>query len=157
MKRLTLTLALVGLLLAPNPGVAYLEATRTTGDAVSVTRVMTNAGINATATAESTPLRIVKLGTMESLFVQVTSVDGAPDIKIQYALSLDDTTYTDYALYDPLVTSSATEFTDDPEGLNPVDSPPLFGNFVKFKVTGLAGNQTDTQVNLWFVGRGTNR
>ncbi len=157
MKRITLALALAGLLLAPSLGIAFLNPASATGDALSVTQVMINRGINATADEESTPLRIVKLGAMEAIWVQVTSAGGAPDVKLEYALSLDDTTYTDYALYTDLLTSSATVFTDDPEGVNPIDLPPLPGNFVKFRVTGLAGNQTDTRANLWFAGRGTNR
>ena len=153
MKRLTLTLmrvltcwACVGLC-----GPVWAA------DNTEVTQLLTNAVVNATASVTSSAQRIVQVGTVEAVWIKAASASGAADVKLEYALSVDGSAWTDYGLYTDLVASTNTDFTTDPEGLHPILSPPLPASWVRYRVTGVNSNPTDTVVNLWFVGRGTNR
>ena len=97
------------------------------------------------ATSEVFPMRGVERA--ESLLITASSVLGTADIKIEHAISVDGVIFGSFDDYTDIVASSLTEFVTD-EGLTAVPLPNFLAPYVKFKVTGVAANATDTRVTI---------
>lgn len=97
-------------------------------------------------TSERVPMKYAMRA--EGLLVLATSPSGGtPDIKIEYAISDDGETFGSFDDYDDLVEASATDFAT-PGGITAVSLPNFIATYVKFKVTGVNSNPTDTLVTV---------
>jgi len=126
-------------------------------DTVHYEQIADDAAVASTGSATTSGFDLRQFGTNEALFFQAVSVSGDADVKIEYALSLDNSTYTDFSDFTDLIASSLTTYASFPETLHRILLPVMPGRWVKFKVTGVSSNPADTTVDLWFAGRGVMR
>jgi hypothetical protein len=117
-------------------------------DILSRALIFDNVLINAAGTATSGSISTKNLTRLESLVIQIASVTGTGKCKVEYAISDDDVNYGSFDDYTDLVADNTADFTT-PEGLTAVALPNPLALYVKFKVTGLAGNPTDTRVSAY--------
>lgn len=112
--------------------------------------------VASTGTALTAAFDLRRCGSVEALWIVATSATGDADVKVEYALSLDGTTYTTFATYTDLTSSTATDFASPaaPEGLNRVLMPVVPARWIKFLVTGVGSNPADTLVTLGIACRG---
>lgn len=117
-------------------------------------RVWTAAPIGASGTLTSPALPVRALDAVLGCLIQVTSVAGAADVRLEYAIG--DFTGTTFGSFDDeadLITSTATVFTTNPEGLHTREFALKPSPYLKLKVTELTGALTDTLVTLTMLGR----
>lgn len=80
-----------------------------------------------------------------SLMFLVQAPTGAPDVKIEHAVGWNGTDFGSFDDNSDLVDSSAT--LPSPQGISAVALPNFLAPWVKFKVTGLAGNAAGTVID----------
>ena len=114
-------------------------------------RLFNGVPINGTGSAESVAVDLRHTDTLEAFQYQVVSAGGAPDVKVEWALSQDGVTFNQYTDQSPIVASSAARAT--PEGMQFIALPAALARFIKFKVTGLATNPADSIFDGWLQCR----
>lgn len=108
--------------------------------------------INGTGNAESVVIDL-QVGPVQAPYplmiaLQALSASGAaPDVKLQYAVSEDGTNFSAYADHANVISSTLIERVNNIEGWNQYPLEGLSTKYVKFKVTGIVGNHTDTRVS----------
>jgi len=80
-----------------------------------------------------------RFSRIESLMFKLTVSAGNPDIKIEYLVSEDDSTYSSVI---SLVASTATSYSGSPSGENVVPMPAPLAPYFKIKLTELASKAT---------------
>ena len=105
-------------------------------------------GTSATLTSAGIDQR--RISRIESLLIQVTSVAGAADVRVEYAISQDDSTYGSSNDYDDIVESSNTDFVT-PEGITVVSMPAILAPFFQIEVDELTASLSDTLVTAWII------
>lgn len=99
--------------------------------------------INGTATATSVAIPIKSAGFF-GVWYQAVSSASAPDLKIQYEMSYDSTP-ANFAV--PVGASDiVTNLTAETIQIESIQPPPMA--YIRIKVTGNAGNASDTVLNL---------
>lgn len=132
MKKLVLILALA--LAFPFPAFAGNGA---------VHPVSTSVAVASTATV-TTGIIPIKYEGYFGIWYQATSVTGTPDIKIEYEMSYNDTS-ANFA--EPVGASDiVTNLTAETIQIESIQPPPM--PFIRFKITGNAGNPADTLVTI---------
>ncbi len=94
-----------------------------------------------TATSVAVP---IKSGGYFGVWYKATSAASAPDIKIEYEMSYDDTAAN---FVEPAnATDIETNLTTETAKIKSLKPPPMM--FLRIKVTGNAGNAADTVLSL---------
>lgn len=109
-------------------------------------KVLDNVLVNATAAVESGWLDTRHMEKLRGLTLSATSVLGAANVKLEYQVSEDKMSATDYSEAQALTSSTATDFTTAPEGMHSLDMPDVNARYVRFRVTGVGSNPADTRV-----------
>lgn len=95
--------------------------------------------INATANSETSGIPTKHIKDLEQIMLQAASASADANVKLEYAVSPDDTNYTDYADFDDLIPSNQ-DFTEPENYISAPTLPSFLDAFIKFKVTGLGAD-----------------
>jgi len=111
------------------------------------TSIFSATAVASTGSATSSAQKLGSEDGALALAIVATSASGTADVKVEFALSLDGTTYGSFDDSADITSSTAGDCAT-PEGLCVIALPPrvLFAPFVKFKVTGVGTNPADTVV-----------
>ena len=109
----------------------------------------------STGNAESSTFDLVYTAQVEAVVLRAKSASGAPDVKLQHALSHDGTNFDAYADNTDWTASSATAKPNNAQGYNSYIPPSgtAAGRYIKFKVTGVGSNPAGTVVNAYMIFR----
>lgn len=110
-----------------------------------------NVLVNATGNVESPALEL-RVGAALSpapfgVALKAASVAGTANVKLEYAPSEDEVNFGSYDDTTDIIASTLLERPDNAEGWNDYILTGVFNRFIKFKVTGVAANPTDTLVS----------
>jgi hypothetical protein len=109
--------------------------------------------INAAGTAESGAVPLQYVSRLEGLDLKVSSVSGTADVKVQYAVSPDNTNFSDYGDNPNITASTLLANPTAPEGFNAYPLPTPMAGYIKFKITGIAANPADTLATGYLIMR----
>ena len=116
--------------------------------------IWTAEALAASGSAESQVIDLRTIKNTESVMIKASSIAGAADVKLEYAVSKDGIIFGSFDDNDDIISSTNTLFS----GANPEDihaepmSAPL-APFIKLKVTELTTTLSDTLVDLTLVLR----
>jgi len=110
--------------------------------------------INGTGSATSSAIDL-EFARLEAMQFQASSVSSTAKVKLEYAVSPDNITYSSFDSFTDLISDNTVDFASplSPEGMNAVAMPNPLSRYVKFKVTGISGNPTDTIVTAYLILR----
>lgn len=87
-----------------------------------------------------------------SCLIQCTSLSGTPDVKIEYAVSSDGTTFGSYADFDALISSTLAAWGATAQGVHVEELTVPMTPWIRFRVTGVGANPADTLVSIDLYG-----
>jgi hypothetical protein len=107
------------------------------------------ASVESAVTAAINGIAIAEFGFF-GVWLKATSVAGSPNITVTFEQSYDDTA----ANYVSPATGGTVVATSTSEAAQVFTIAPVPLPRIRFKVQGIAGNQTDTIVTLYFFQQG---
>lgn len=81
--------------------------------------------------------------------LQMSSVSGTADAKLEFSQSQDGTNWDSYADNPDITSSTLIDRPNNAEGMNFYPMPHPLGRYVKFKITGIAANPADALATLY--------
>lgn len=108
--------------------------------------------IISAGSSTSLSINLQHISRIVSVMLTAISATGTSDVKLEYAVSHNDSTYGSFDDYADIIASSVTEFVTD-EGFTVVSMPEILAPFVKFKMTGVASNPADTIATMYLLCR----
>ncbi len=116
--------------------------------------IWTAEALVASGSAESPVIDLRTVKNPESIMIKASSVLGAADVKIEYAVSKDGVNFGSFDDEDDIISSTNTLFSGaNPEGIHTVGMPNPLAPFIKLKVTELTTTLADTLVDLVLILR----
>lgn len=110
--------------------------------------------VGAAATLTSPVMATRMLNRVESLYILASSVAGAADVRVEYAVGRTETVLGSSDDNDDIITSTNTDFATNPEGLHFVSMPTILAPFFRIEVDEISGGGlTDTLVTLGLIFR----
>lgn len=109
--------------------------------------------INGMSSEESAYISLEYAERVESLLLQASSVTGTADVKAEFATSWDTTSFDSYDDHADITSSTATDRSNNAEGMNVFSVSAPLNRYIKVRITGVNLNPTDTLVTAYLIVR----